>query len=98
MSTGKSIAITRPVGQGEETSRFVRRLGWNPFIVQAVELSPLEQSSILKEFSRGIAAGPVDSRDFITPTGRGRLFGSAPSPSSALPCGSGQLGVVSAAP
>jgi len=52
VSGEKSIAITRPVGQGEETSRFVRKLGWTPFIVHAVELRPLEQSSILKEFSR----------------------------------------------
>src|SRR2546429_8201368 len=89
MSTGKSIAITRPVGQGEETSRFVRRLGWNPFIVHAVELRPLEQSSILKEFSRVIAAGPVDWLVFMSPNGVGAFFDMVKSHSCVLLCAFG---------
>ena len=98
MSTGKSIAITRPVGQGEETSRFVRRLGWNPFIVHAVELRPLEQSSILKEFSRVIAAGPVDWLVFMSPTGVGAFFDMLKSHSSVLPSASGQVGIMAVGP
>src|SRR5207245_9788627 len=93
-ATRKVIAITRPVGEEQETSRFVRRLGWNPFIVHAVELRPLEQSSILKEFSRVIAAGPVDWLVFMSPTGVGAFFDMLKSHSSVLPSASGQVGIM----
>ncbi len=98
MSGEKSIAITRPVGQGEETCRFVRRLGWTPFIVHAVELRPLEQSSILREFSRVIGAGPVDWLVFMSPTGVDAFFDMLKSHSSVLPSASGQIRIMAVGP
>src|SRR5712691_136296 len=94
----KSIAITRPVGQGEETSRFVRKLGWTPFIVHAVELRPLEQSSILSEFSRIVGAGPVDWLLFRSPTGVDAFFDMLKSHSSILPSASGQIRIMAVGP
>src|SRR5712691_7625369 len=94
----KSIAITRPVGQGEETSRFVRRLGWTPFIVHAVELRPLEQSSILREFSRVIGEGPVDWLVFMSPSGVDAFFDMLKSHSSILPSASGQIRIMAVGP
>ncbi len=98
MSAKKSIAITRPVGQGEETSRFVRKLGWTPFIVHAVELKPLEQSSILKEFSRVISEGPVDWLVFMSSAGVDAFFEMLKSHSSVLPSASGQIRIMAVGP
>jgi uroporphyrinogen-III synthase len=94
----KSIAITRPVGKGEETSRFVRNLGWTPFIVHAVELKPLEQSSILKEFSRVIEEGPVDWLVFMSSTGVDAFIDMLKSHSSILPSASGQIRIMAVGP
>ena len=98
MPTKKSIAITRPVGQGEQTSEFVRKLGWTPFIVHAVELRPLDRSSILKEFSRVIGDGPVDWLVFMSPTGVDALFDMLKSHSSVLPSASGQIRIMAVGP
>ena len=97
-SAEKSIAITRPVGQGEETSRFVRKLGWTPFIVHAVELKPLDRSTILKEFSRVIGEGPVDWLVFMSPTGVDVFFEMLKSHSSILPSASGQIRIMAVGP
>ncbi len=94
----KSIAITRPVGQGEETSMFVRQLGWNPFIVHAVELKALARSSILKEFSRVISEGPIDWLVFMSPTGVDAFFDMLNPHSNSLPSGAGQPRVIAVGP
>ncbi len=94
----KSIAITRPLGQGEETSMFVRKLGWNPFIVHAVELKPLARSSILKEFSRAIGEGPIDWLVFMSSTGVDAFFGALDPHSNSLPRGAGQPRVIAVGP
>src|SRR5207245_4048658 len=98
LSAKKSIAITRPVGQGEETSRFVRKLGWTPFIVHAVELRPLEQSCILNEFSRIIGEGPVDWLVFMSPTGVDAFFNMLKSYSCDLPSALGQIRIMAVGP
>ncbi len=94
----KSIAITRPVGQGEETSVFVRKLGWNPFIVHAVELKPLARSSILKEFSRVIGEGPIDWLVFMSSTGVDAFFDMLKPHSNSLPGGADQPRVIAVGP
>src|SRR5205807_7532607 len=94
----KTIAVTRPVGQGEETSKFVRKLGWTPFIVHPVELKPLEQSSILKEFSRIVREGPVDWLVFMSPTGVDAFFDMLKSHSSVLPSALGGMRFMAVGP
>src|SRR5260370_34162710 len=98
MPAKKSIAVTRPVGQGEETSMFVRQLGWNPFIVHAVELKPLARSSILKEFSRVISDGPIDWLVFMSSTGVDAFFDALNPHSNGLPGGAGQPRVIAVGP
>src|SRR2546428_594523 len=98
LSTKKSIAITRPVGRGEETSRFVRKLGWTPFIVHAVELRPLERSSVLGEFSRIVGEGPVDWLVFMSQTGVDAFFDMLKSHSSVLPSALGQIRIMAVGP
>jgi uroporphyrinogen III methyltransferase / synthase len=94
----KSIAITRPVGQGEETSGFVRKLGWSPFIVHAVELRPMEQSTIFNEFSKIVGEGSVDWLVFMSPTGVDAFFDMLKSHSSVLPSASGQIRMTAVGP
>src|SRR5260370_24720441 len=98
MPAKKSIAITRPVGQGEETSMFVRKLGWNPFIVHAVELKPLARSSILKEFSRVVGEGPIDWLVFMSSTGVHAFFDMLNPRSNSLPARAGQPRVIAVGP
>ncbi len=97
-ATQKSIAITRPVGQGEETSRFVRELGWTPFIVHAVELKPRSRSSILKEFSRVIGEGPIDWLVFMSSTGVDAFFDMLKPHSNNLPSAAGQPRIIAVGP
>jgi len=76
----------------------VRKLGWSPFIVHAVELKPIDRSSILKEFSRVIGEGPVDWLVFMSPTGVDALFDMLKSHSSVLPSASGQIRIMAVGP
>jgi uroporphyrinogen III methyltransferase / synthase len=76
----------------------VRKLGWIAFIVHAVELRPLAQSSILREFSRVIGEGPVDWLVFMSPTGVDSFFDMLKSHSSVLPSASGQIRVMAVGP
>jgi uroporphyrinogen-III synthase len=94
----KFIAITRPVGHGEETAMFVRKLGWNPFIVHAVELKPLARSSILKEFSRVISEGPIDWLVFMSSTGVDAFLDALNPHSNSLPGGAGRPRVIAVGP
>ena len=94
----KSIAITRPVGQGEETSMFVQKLRWTPFIVHAVELKPLARSSILMEFSRVIGEGPIDWLVFMSSTGVDAFYGAVNPDSQSLRGGSGQPRIIAVGP
>ena len=94
----KFIAITRPVGHGEETAMFVRKLGWNPFIVHAVELKPLARSSILKEFSRVIGEGPIDWLVCMSSTGVDAFLDALNHHSNGLPGGAEQPRVIAVGP
>jgi uroporphyrinogen-III synthase len=76
----------------------VRKLGWTPFIVHAVELRPLEQSSILSEFSRIVGEGPVDWLVFMSPTGVDAFFEMLMSHSSVLPSALGQIRIMAVGP
>jgi uroporphyrinogen-III synthase len=76
----------------------VRKLGWTPFIVHAVELKPLDRSTILEEFSRGIGEGPVDWLVFMSPTGVDAFFDVLKSHSSILPSASGDIRIVAVGP
>jgi len=77
---------------------FVRKLGWNPFIVHAVELKPLARSSVLKEFSRVIGEGPIDWLVFMSSTGVDAFFDMLKPRSNILPGGAGQPRVVAVGP
>jgi uroporphyrinogen-III synthase len=94
----RSIAITRPVGKGEKTAEFVRKLGWSPFIVHAVELKPVERSIIREEFSKVINEDPVDWLVFMSSTGVDAFFDMLQSHSSVLPSAMGKIGIMAVGP
>jgi len=98
LQIGKSIAITRPVGSGEGTSRFVRKLGWTPFIVNTVELRPVEASSIFQKFSELIRKGPIDWLVFMSPTGVDAFFDMLKSHQSVLSSALGRVRIVAVGP
>jgi uroporphyrinogen-III synthase len=76
----------------------VRKLGWTPFIIHAVELRPLEQSRILKEFSRVIGEGTIDWLVFMSSSGVDVFFDMLKSHSSVLPSASGQIHIMAVGP
>src|SRR5712691_5979152 len=94
----KFIAIPRPVGHGEETAMFVRKLGWNPFIVHAVELKPLARSSVLKEFSGVIGEGPIDWLVCMSSTGVDAFLHALKPHSNSLPGWADQPRVIAVGP
>ena len=94
----RSIAITRPVGKGEKTTEFVRKLGWTPFTVHAVELKPVEQSVIHEEFSDMISEGPIDWLVFMSSTGVDAFFDMLQSHSSVLPSALGTIRIMAVGP
>jgi len=76
----------------------VRKLGWTPFIVHAVELKPLSRSSILKEFSRITGEGPIDWLVFMSSTGVDAFFDMLNPHSNSLPGGADQPRVIAVGP
>jgi uroporphyrinogen III methyltransferase/synthase len=76
----------------------VRKLGWTPFLVHAVELKPLARSSILKEFSRVVGEGPIDWLVFMSSTGVDAFFDMLKPQSNSLPSGAGQPRIIAVGP
>ena len=98
MHEERSIAITRPVSKGQKTAEFVRRLGWTPFIVHAVELKPIDQSVIHEELSKVIGAGSVDWFVFMSSTGADHFFDALRSRSTVLQSMLGKIRIMAIGP
>jgi uroporphyrinogen III methyltransferase / synthase len=94
----RSIAITRPVGKGEKTAEFVRKLGWSPFIVHAVELKPIERSIIHENFSKVINGGYLDWLVFMSSAGVDAFFDMLRSHSRTLPSAMGKIRIMAVGP
>ena len=76
----------------------MRKLGWTPFIVHAVELKPLSRSSILKEFSRITGEGPIDWLVFMSSTGVDAFFDMLRPHSDNLPSAAGHPRIIAVGP
>jgi uroporphyrinogen-III synthase len=94
----KTVAVTRPVGQGEDTTQTVREMGWNPLIVHTVVLKPRDESEIFKELSRVLANGPVDWLVLMSPNGANLLFNILKSHGNLLPSALGDLNILAVGP
>jgi uroporphyrinogen-III synthase len=94
----KTVAVTRPVGLGEDTTQTIKEMGWNPLIVHTVELKPREESEIFRELSRVLADGPVDWLVLMSPNGANLLFNILKSHGNMLPSVLGDLNILAVGP
>jgi uroporphyrinogen-III synthase len=70
----RTIAVTRPVGKGEDTAEFVRSLGWTPFIFHTVDLKPVESREITNQLQYCLNQGPIAWIVFMSTSGVRLLF------------------------
>src|SRR6266571_4975983 len=70
----KTLAVTRPVGQGRDTASLVRKLGWTPLIFHTVELKPRPARLVSRELGGIISNGVPDWFVFMSPRGAGLFF------------------------
>src|SRR3989475_11332575 len=93
-----TVAVTRPLGRGEDTIRLVKEMGWNPLIVHTVELRPREESEIFTELSRVLTGGPVDWLVLMSTNGANLLFDILRSHGNLLPSALGDLQLLAVGP
>ncbi len=93
-----TLAVTRPVGEGEETARLIRGLGWNPVIVHSVELKSRERSMVFADLSRILSEGQVDWLVLMSSHGVSLLFDVLKSYGGLLPSALGQLQLLAVGP
>ena len=94
----KTLAVTRPKGEGADTARFIHGLGWTPLIVHTVELRPRPGSKVLSELRNATSAGPPDWLVFMSPRGVDLFFDILESQNSPLPDFPGQSRVLAVGP
>ena len=90
--------MTRPVGQGEDTIKFVKEMGWNPLIVHTVELRERKESEIFTDLSRVLTWGPVDWLVMMSPNGARLLFNILKSHGNLLPSVQGDIQMLAVGP
>jgi uroporphyrinogen-III synthase len=93
-----TVAVTRPVGQGEDTIKLVKEIGWNPLIVHTVELRAREESEIFTELSGVLTWGPVDWLVLMSPNGAQLLFNILKSHGNLLPSVLGDFQMLAVGP
>jgi len=93
-----TVAVTRPVGQGQDTIKLVKEIGWNPLIVHTVELRARKESEIFTELSRVLAEGPVDWLVLMSPNGAQLLFNILKSHGNLLPSVLGDIQMLAVGP
>jgi uroporphyrinogen-III synthase len=76
---GRTIAITRPREQAEETSRLIRKYGGEPYSIPTIELKGTSDLSSIKSFIDELEKGKIDYVIFMSPNGIKYLFSSAES-------------------
>jgi len=90
--------VTRPVGQGEDTIKLVKEIGWKPLIVHTVELRARKESEIFTELSGVLTWGPVDWLVLMSPNGAQLLFNILKSHGNLLPSVLGDFEMLAVGP
>ena len=70
----KTLAVTRPVGQGRDTAFLIRKWKWNPLIFHTVELKPRPARLVSRELNGIVSTGAPDWIVFMSPRGAGLFF------------------------
>ncbi len=86
------------MGEGEETSMLIRRLGWSPLVVHSVELRSRERSEIFSDLSGILSDGQVDWLVMMSSHGVSLLFDVLKSYGNLLPSALGQLQMLAVGP
>ena len=76
---GKTVALTRPVGQAEEAGRLIEAKGGIPYYIPAIEIKPLSNPEPVKRFISELQAGKVDYVILMSTNGVKYLFSVAES-------------------
>lgn len=86
---GKTVALTRPIGQAEEAGKLIEAKGGIPYYIPAIEIKPLSNPEPVKQFITELQAGKVDYTILMSTNGVKHLFAVAESISQtdALRCG-----------
>ncbi|HZY95081.1 MAG TPA: uroporphyrinogen-III synthase [Candidatus Bathyarchaeia archaeon] len=92
------LAITRPFGKGEETTDYVRQLGWNSLIVHSVQLIHRDPSDLFSDLREIISEGLIDWMVFMSPEGVHRIFEVLRTHGNLLPSLLGKFRVVAVGP
>jgi uroporphyrinogen-III synthase len=74
---GRTIAITRPSGQTDETANIIRKKGGVPYFIPTIEIKELTDLSPIKAFIEELAAGKVDYVIFMSINGVKHLLSAA---------------------
>lgn len=97
-SPAKLLAVTRPVGKGEETAEYVRQLGWNPLIVHSVQLVPRDPSDLFSDLREILSEGRIDWAVFMSPEGVHQIFEILRTHGNLLPSLLGKFRVIAVGP
>jgi uroporphyrinogen-III synthase len=74
---GKTIAITRPVGQTEEAGKLIRGMGGIPYYIPAIEIKSLRNLAVVKKFISELAEKQINYVIFMSTNGVKYLFEAA---------------------
>lgn len=66
---GRTIVITRPPSQAEETGRLIRRMGGRPYYLPTIKLRPLRALTKIRNFINALEDGNVDYVVFMSVNG-----------------------------
>lgn len=76
---GRTVAITRPRRQVEETARLIKKYCGEPYSIPTIELKGTSDLSSIKRFITELGKGKVDYVIFMSPNGMLYLLSSAES-------------------
>lgn len=76
---GRTIAVTRPRGQAEETGKMIAKKGGKPYFIPTIEIKGPRDLSATKKFIEALVRGEVDYAIFMSINGVRYLLSAAES-------------------
>jgi uroporphyrinogen-III synthase len=74
---GKTIALTRPIGQAEEAGKLIENKGGIPYYIPAIEIKPLNNPEPVTHFISELQTGTIDYVILMSTNGVKCLFEAA---------------------
>ncbi|MCL2358792.1 uroporphyrinogen-III synthase [Candidatus Bathycorpusculum sp.] len=71
---GRTIAITRPIGQAQEAGELIKAKGGIPYYIPAIEIKPLNNPQPLKKFITELQKNTIDYVALMSTNGVKHLF------------------------